>query len=183
MINWPIPSFIGETYTFNGNTWEWNGKAWVGINNPVPGPIGPTGPAGATGPAGSTGPAGPTGPGTSTKVFGITLDGAGSDITIGVKADVSLPYNMTIDSWTIISSQTGSIVIDLWKDTFANFPPTIDDSITGTEKPTLTSQTINQDLSLSTWTTSISDGDIVRFYVESCTGVQKVTLQIKCTLD
>lgn len=179
-INFPSDPTVGDSYSFNNVQYIFDGFVWIAQGNIGPaGSIGPTGPSGATGNDGSIGA---TGPGTSTKVFGITLDGAGSDITTGVKADVSLPYNMTIDSWTLISSQTGSIVIDLWKDTFVNFPPTIDDSITGTEKPTLSSQIINQDLSLSTWTTSISDGDIVRFYVESCIGVQKVTLQVKCTL-
>lgn len=29
MINWPVPSYIGETYTSpNGNTWAWNGYGW-----------------------------------------------------------------------------------------------------------------------------------------------------------
>jgi hypothetical protein len=29
MINWPNPSYIGETYTSpNGNTWIWNGYGW-----------------------------------------------------------------------------------------------------------------------------------------------------------
>jgi hypothetical protein len=29
MINWPVPSFIGEIYTApNGKSWKWNGYAW-----------------------------------------------------------------------------------------------------------------------------------------------------------
>lgn len=55
-IDFPIPSFIGETYTFNGSTWTWNGYAWV----LGPG-VGPTGATGSTGPTGSTGAAGSTG--------------------------------------------------------------------------------------------------------------------------
>jgi hypothetical protein len=89
---------------------------------------------------------------------------------------------MTIDSWTIISEQTGSIVIDVWKDTYGNFPPVSGDSITGTEKPTLSSQNKNQDLNLTTWTTSISAGEIIRFNVDSCSGIQKVTLSIQGTI-
>jgi hypothetical protein len=72
-------------------------------------------------------------------------------------------------------------VIDVWKDTYANFPPVVGDSIAGTEKPTLSSVSKNQDLSLSTWTTSISSGDIIRLYVESATTVTRVTLSIKYT--
>ena len=29
MINWPVPEYVGETYTSpNGNTWIWNGNGW-----------------------------------------------------------------------------------------------------------------------------------------------------------
>jgi hypothetical protein len=143
---------------------------------------GPTGPAGATGLTGPAGATGSTGPGSSVKTFGISLDGGGSDITTGIKADVIIPYNMTVNSWTIISPQTGSIVVDLWKDTYSAYPPTSLDSIAGTEKPTLSSQNKNQDLALSTWTTSISAGDIIRFNVDSCSGIQKAVVSISCTL-
>lgn len=46
MINWPVPSYVGEIYTApNGKEWEWNGYAWDFIG---PGyAVGPTGPAGA----------------------------------------------------------------------------------------------------------------------------------------
>ena len=65
MINWPVPTTVGEIYTSpNGDKWEWNGYGWdtfgsIGITGPI-GPTGGTGPAGATG-AGATGPIGPTG--------------------------------------------------------------------------------------------------------------------------
>jgi hypothetical protein len=63
MINWPIPSFIGELYTSpNGDVWEWNGNAWIGLESFVPGPTGTTGATGATGPQGVTGINGATGP-------------------------------------------------------------------------------------------------------------------------
>jgi hypothetical protein len=143
------------------------------ITKGIVGPQGPTGPQGEVG---------ATGPGSTTKTIGITIDGAGVDITNGIKGDVSVNYNMIVDSWTILSTQTGSIVIDVWKDTYSNYPPTVSSSITGSEKPTLSLQNKNQGLSLSTWTTSISEGDIIRFNVDSCSGIQKVTLQIKCLL-
>jgi hypothetical protein len=55
------------------------------------------------------------------------------------------------------------------------------DTITGTEKPLLSSATKNQDLTLSTWTTSITAGDTLRFNVDSATTVTRVTLSIKVT--
>jgi len=69
-------------------------------------------------------------------------------------------------------------VIDVWKDTYANFPPTVADTITGTEKPTLSSASKNQDLTLSTWTTSITAGDWLRFNVDSASTVTRIALSI-----
>ncbi len=111
--------------------------------------------------------------------FGITIDGGGNVISTGVKGYVTIPYNCTITGWDIFADQVGSCVIDLWKDTYANFSPNISDSITGSEKPTLTSAQKNQDNSLSTWTTSISAGDIIAFNVDSATTVTRVNVIIK----
>ena len=113
--------------------------------------------------------------------FGITIDGGGSAITTGVKGYVEIPYSGTITGWTILSDQTGSCVIDVWKDTYANYPPTVADTIAGSEKPTLSSAIKNQDLSLSTWTTSVTAGDIIAFNVDSASTVTRVTLTIKIT--
>lgn len=60
-LNWPIPSFVGEQYTFNGSTWEWNGEAWQSLGPGQAGPTGATGSTGATGATGSTGATGATG--------------------------------------------------------------------------------------------------------------------------
>lgn len=109
----------------------------------------------------------------------LTLDGGGSVITTGIKADVRIPYSGTITGWEIVANASGSIVIDVWKDTYANFPPTVADTIAGTEKPTLSAATKNQDTSLSTWTTSVTAGDWIRFNVDSVSTVTRVHLSIQ----
>jgi hypothetical protein len=92
-----------------------------------------------------------------------------------------VPYSGVITSWTLIADQAGSCVIDVWKDTYANYPPTVADTISGSEKPTLSSSIKNQDNSLSTWTTTVNAGDIIAFNVDSASVVTKVTLSIKIT--
>ena len=72
-------------------------------------------------------------------------------------------------------------MIDVWKDTYANFPPTVADTIAGSEKPTLSSAIKNEDLTLTTWTTSVTTGDIIGFNVDSASTVTRVTLSIKIT--
>lgn len=102
---------------------------------------------------------------------GITIDGNGGVVGTGQYGNVVIPYTGTITGWQIfeISSTpvSSSAVIDVWKDTYANYPPTVADAITGSEKPTLSTATKNQDLSLSSWTTSVTAGDILRFNVDS----------------
>jgi len=113
--------------------------------------------------------------------FGITINGNGSVISTGVMGYVTIPYNCTITGWDIFADQSGSCVIDLWKDTYANFAPTIADSITGTEKPTLSTQQKNQNNSLTSWSTTITAGDIIAFNVNSATTVKRVNVIIKVT--
>jgi hypothetical protein len=113
--------------------------------------------------------------------FGITLDGNGSVISTGVKGYVTIPYNCTITGWDIFADQVGSCVIDLWKDTYTNFAPTIVDTICGSEKLTLTAEQKNQDNTLSTWTTAVSAGDVIAFNVESAVTVTRVNAIIKVT--
>lgn len=113
------------------------------------------------------------------KTFGITIDGGGSAITTGVKGDITIPFTCTIDSWYITADQAGSIVIDVWKDTLANFPPTVADSIAGSEKPTLSGVAFNSDTNLTTFTRSLATNDVIRFNVDSVATVTRVNLVFK----
>ncbi|HEX9707406.1 MAG TPA: hypothetical protein VGA24_07165, partial [Steroidobacteraceae bacterium] len=116
----------------------------------------------------------------------LIIDGGATAITTGIKGEfLDLPP-CTIAGWTLTGetvsgSGTGSIVLDVWKDTYANHPATVADTITGSEKPTISSALKGQDLSLSTWTTAIAQGDTLRFNVDSCTDLKRVTIAIRVT--
>lgn len=107
------------------------------------------------------------------------IDGGGSAITTGIKGDLVVDFPCTIVGHTLLADQSGSIVIDVWKDTYANFPPVVGDTITASAKPTLSTATKAQDTTLTGWTTSITAGDILRFNVDSVTTVTRVTLALK----
>lgn len=109
----------------------------------------------------------------------LIIDGGGSAITTGIKGDLLVPYNCTVLGWDILADTSGSIVVDVWKDTYANFPPTVANTIAGTEKPTLSSATKNQDIALSSWTTALTRNDILRFNVDSASTVTRVTLSLR----
>ena len=95
--------------------------------------------------------------------------------------DIKWNFDCTINSWDILADQSGSIVVDVWKDSYANFPPTIADTIAGTEKPTLSSAAKNQDTSLTSFSTSVSAGDIWRLNVDSATTITRVTISFNYT--
>lgn len=110
------------------------------------------------------------------------VDGAGSAITTGAKkVYVQIPYACTITSWVIIGDPSGSIVFDIWKDTYANFPPTVADTITASAKPTLTTAVKATSSTLTGWTTSIAAGDVLELNVDSATTVTKAILILKVT--
>ncbi len=119
----------------------------------------------------------------ATKVASIevVIDGGGATITTGIKVDVEVPFACTINRVTMLADQSGSIVVDIWKDTYANYPPVVGDSITASAKPTITTALKSQDSTLTGWTTSVAAGDTLRFNVDSVTTIQRVLVSLKVT--
>lgn len=100
-------------------------------------------------------------------------------ITTGTKGDIEIPGTMIIESARVFSNGvTGSIVIDLWQDTYANFPPTSADSITASAKPTLSTSVKSEDTTLTDWTKTLTKNNILRVNVDSVTSVTQVTLSL-----
>ena len=108
------------------------------------------------------------------------IDGGGSAITTGIKGDLEIPCNCTIKRVTALADQSGSIVVDLWVDSYANYPATDADTITSSTPVTISSATKSQDSTLTSWTTSLTDGDILRWNVDSCTTITRCTVSILC---
>lgn len=111
--------------------------------------------------------------------FGVTIDGGSTVLTTGNKGYITIPYSGIITGWQVIANALGSCIIDVWKGTVTI--PTVANTITGTEKPTLSSQQINSDLALTSWTTAVSVGDIIAFNIDSATTITRVNLSIFIT--
>jgi hypothetical protein len=111
----------------------------------------------------------------------LVIDGGESAITTGIKMDVIVDRACTISAWTLLADQTGSIVIDIWRDTYANFPPTDADSLPGAGKePTIVAGIKGQDTDLSDWAgTVLAAGDILRINVASCVSIIRATLSLR----
>ena len=89
-----------------------------------------------------------------------------------------VPYDCVITGWTIAADASGSVVVDVWKDTLANFPPNVSDTITGSAKPTLSSARTGTSTTLTGWTTTLSEGDWVKFYVQSVSGIGEFVIAL-----
>lgn len=118
---------------------------------------------------------------TKTHWINIVIDGGGSAIETGIKGDIVLPA-CTITEVMLLADQSGSIKIDIWKDTYTNYPPTDADSICGGNEPEISSATKDNDATLTDWTTSITAEDILRINVDSCTTIERCTLALKVTI-
>lgn len=117
-----------------------------------------------------------------TRQIGITIDGGGSAITTGIKGDRTSPWTGTITGVRMLADISGSAVVDIWKDTFANYPPTVADTITAAAKPTISAATKSEDTTLTGWTTSVTAGDTFRFNVDSATTITRLTLELTIVL-
>jgi hypothetical protein len=120
--------------------------------------------------------------GVSSRSIQLVLDGGGAVIPTGVYGDIQVPYACTVTAWRLLADQSGSMVVDVWKDTYTNYPPTIADTVAGSELPTISAATKGQDTSLSTWTTAVAAGDILRFNVNSCSTITRALLVLEVTI-
>ena len=91
---------------------------------------------------------------------------------------IRVPYDCVITGWTIAANPSGSCVIDVWKDTLANFPPTVGDTITASAKPTLSAARTATSTTLTGWTTALSEGDWVVFKVDSASSITEVVIAL-----
>lgn len=97
------------------------------------------------------------------------IDGAGAEITTGLKTCAVAKEKMTLTGWTLIADQNGAIKIDVWKDTYANYQPTNTDSMCNGHEPEIAASSNKaQDTDISDWTTvTVLAGDIVCVNVDS----------------
>ena len=116
-----------------------------------------------------------------TRTINFVLDNGSLDIEPGSKGYIHVDVTGTIESWMLVSEDTGYIAIDIQKTRYDVFPNGFS-SIVGSEFPVLTNQDKNKDDSLSTWNTQITAGDILDFRVMSCTGITKCSVFLRLKL-
>lgn len=124
-------------------------------------------------------PAGDVGPGISANSgIEVILGDNTNVITTGVKGFLEVPFDCEIQTVSLVSGISGDIVIDIWADDYASFPPTDADSITGGNEPELSADQTYQDSTLTGWTTTLIAGEWLAFNVDSAATVTQVTLSL-----
>ena len=115
-------------------------------------------------------------PGNMKLQMGVVFDGGGQAIQAGQDFEIRVENGFTIEKWVLLCDRTGSIVIDVWKDIYANYPPTDADTITAANEPQVSGGQKATDATLTGWTTAVADGDVLKFNVDSCATIQRCTL-------
>lgn len=111
------------------------------------------------------------------------IDGGGSALTTGVKGDIRFPFACTLTGWSLLADVSGAIKIDLWKDTYANFPPTNDDSITNGHEPEIAASGVSaEDTDIADWNgEAIAAGSILRINIDSVAAITRAVLVLTFT--
>lgn len=118
--------------------------------------------------------------------WGIVLQSGSLTTAIPVQAfgPREVPYNMTLSSCEMVAipitgETTGDIVVDVWVDSYANYPPVVGDSIVGSGvKPTIAGALKSNDTDLTDWTTlNLTKGSKALFNVVSCSNLCVVAIK------
>ena len=112
--------------------------------------------------------------------FGVTGEALATGVYYGLQFEV--PADCFLLAWTIVADQSGDCVIDFWMDTYANYPPTNADTITGANEPALSSAQKAQNTSPTDWTRVWEKGDFIVPNVDSATTVEVVHVTLRVAL-
>ena len=120
-----------------------------------------------------------------TRTINYVVESGSFDMEPGIKGHITLDVTGTIDSWTIVAEQAGTLIVDIKKSTFNDYPSMV--SITGTEKPYLgvingMTQTKNKDEDLTTWNRVLNAGDVLQYEVVAVSNVKRFLIALKLHL-
>ena len=89
---------------------------------------------------------------------------------------LQLPKAGIIEGFKMAADTSGDLTVDVWKATFANFPPTDGGSITSSAQCELSSELTTANSTLTGWTTTFSAGDWLKFHVDTAGTLTQATL-------
>jgi hypothetical protein len=108
------------------------------------------------------------------------INGNAQRLDTGVKGPgLPIYFDCEIVEATLLADIVGSVVLDIWNDTYGAYPPTDADSITSSSPLTLSNAIKTTDTALTGWSTSLQAGDTLRFNIDSVTAITSLTVGLK----
>ena len=94
---------------------------------------------------------------------GFLVGGGGAVPSAGIQPGaIEAPFNCQLTAVRLFSDQNGTLQLDIWNDVYANYPPTVADSIVGAgTKPALSSANKYQDSTLTNYDKDFNAGDVL----------------------
>ena len=115
-----------------------------------------------------------------TRTVNYVIDSGSLPMQPGDKGKLTIDVTGLIENIRVLSDQTGDIVLEIEKCTFADYPNF--SSITGGSRVQLTNSDKYFDDVLNNWTTTIGAGDILRFTVVSVNNIRRLLISLKLKL-
>ena len=115
-----------------------------------------------------------------TRTVNYVIDSGSLPMQVGDKGSLTIDVTGVIENIRVLSDQTGDIVFDISKTTFADFPNF--NSITSGNRVQLVNTNKYFDDVLNNWTTTITAGDILRFDVISVNQIRRLLNSVKLKL-
>jgi len=110
--------------------------------------------------------------------FEFTFQNGGAVLNTGsaISGGAYVPYACEIEEAILLADQSGSVVVDLWVDSYGNYPPTVADTITALAKPTLSSAIKSKDTTLTGWTKALVAGSFILPNIDSVSTITQLKL-------
>ena len=115
-----------------------------------------------------------------TRTVNYVIDSGSLPMQPGDKGKITIDVTGVIENIRVLSDQTGDIVLEIEKCTFADYPNFT--SITSGARVQLTNSDKYFDDVLNNWTTTIGAGDILRFTVVSVNNIRRLLISLKLKL-
>lgn len=120
-----------------------------------------------------------------TRTINYVVESGSFDMEPGIKGQITLDVTGTIDSWMIVSDQPGTLILDIKKSSYNDYPNMT--SITGTEKPFLgvingIQQSKNKDEDLTSWNRVLNAGDVLQYEVIAVSNIKRFLIALKVHL-
>ena len=115
-----------------------------------------------------------------TRTVNYVIDSGSLPMQVGDKGKLTIDVTGVIENIRVLSDQTGDIVLDIGKASFADYPNF--NSITAAQRVQLSNSNKYFDDVLNNWTTTITAGDILRFDVISVNNIRRLLISLKLKL-